>query len=173
MLSAMPIFCLQAIAPVPTNFFHCMYCKPFSKQANIGEKGHRVELGQYAETVIEGTERVAEWPFDLTQHPWDQPRIQVIPQQGSCVSSSACDFGCGAVWFSPCRAAKHRSVDNEMPRIASCRSNHRSYQNRLISHERQELMTECDSGDSDNLGKTCLRFRKMPSIYNTVTFHDA
>jgi hypothetical protein len=77
----MPSIRLQVVAPVPTNFFHCMHCEQFFQLAGIGENVHRAEIEQYPETVIQDATRLAEWLFDLAQRYGDRLRIQLIDPQ--------------------------------------------------------------------------------------------
>lgn len=77
----MPSISLQVVAPVLTDFFHCMHCEQFFQQAGIGEKVHRAELEQYPEDVIQDAAKLAEWLFDLAQRYGDRFRIQVINPQ--------------------------------------------------------------------------------------------
>ena len=77
----MPSIRLQVVAPVLTDFFHCMHCEQFFQQAGIGEQVHRAELEQYPEDIIQDAAKLAEWLFDLAQRYGDRFRIQVIAPQ--------------------------------------------------------------------------------------------
>jgi len=77
----MPKTRLQVIAPVLTNFFHCMHCEQFFQQAGIGEQVHRTDLEQYPEDFLRDAARLAEWLFDLAERYGDRFWIQVIDPQ--------------------------------------------------------------------------------------------
>ena len=62
-----PPVSVQVIAPVLTNFFHCMHCERIFDQAGIGQQMHQEELDQYPEDVKQEASRLADWLFDLAQ----------------------------------------------------------------------------------------------------------
>ncbi len=72
---------VQVIAPVLTNFFHCMHCEQLFEQADIGQQVHREELDQYPEDVKQEAARLADWLFDLAYRYGDQIHIRVIDPQ--------------------------------------------------------------------------------------------
>jgi hypothetical protein len=72
---------VQVIAPVLTNFFHCMHCEQLFEQAGIGQQVHREELDQYPEDVKQEAARLANWLFDLAHRYGDQIHIRVIDPQ--------------------------------------------------------------------------------------------
>jgi hypothetical protein len=72
---------VQVIAPVLTNFFHCMHCEQVFDQAGIGRQVHQEELDQYPEDIKEDASRLASLLFDLSQRYGNQIHIQVIDPQ--------------------------------------------------------------------------------------------
>jgi hypothetical protein len=72
---------VQVIAPVLTNFFHCMHCEQVFDQAGIGQKVHQEELEQYPKDVKQETARLANWLFHLSDRYGDQIDIRVIDPQ--------------------------------------------------------------------------------------------
>ena len=72
---------LQVIAPVLTDFFHCLHCEQFFQLADIGEQVHHAELEQYPDDVVQDAAKPAEWLFDIARRYGDQLRIQVINSQ--------------------------------------------------------------------------------------------
>lgn len=72
---------VQVIAPVLTNFFHCMHCEQLFNQAGIGRQVHQEELDQYPEDIKQESARLTDWLFDLAQRYEGQIHIQVIDPQ--------------------------------------------------------------------------------------------
>ena len=72
---------VQVIAPVLTNFFHCMHCEQVFDQAGIGWQVHQEELDQYPKDVKQEAARLANWLLDLAHHYGDQIHIRVIDPQ--------------------------------------------------------------------------------------------
>jgi len=72
---------VQVIAPVLTNFFHCMHCEQVFDQAGIGRQVHQEELDQYPEDIKEEASRLASLLLDLSQRYGNQIHIQVIDPQ--------------------------------------------------------------------------------------------
>jgi hypothetical protein len=72
---------VQVIAPVLTNFFHCMHCERLFDQAGIGRQVHREVLEQYPEDAKEEADRLANWLFDLAHRYGHQIHIRVIDPQ--------------------------------------------------------------------------------------------
>jgi hypothetical protein len=72
---------IQVIAPVLTDFFHCMHCEQFFNQAGIGQQTHQEELDQYPEDVKQEVTRLANWLFDLSCRYGDQIQIRVVDAQ--------------------------------------------------------------------------------------------
>lgn len=72
---------VQVIAPVLTNFFHCMHCERLFDQADIGQQVHQEELDQYPEDVKQEAARLANWLFDLTHRYGDRIHIRVVDPQ--------------------------------------------------------------------------------------------
>ncbi len=72
---------VQVIAPVLTNFFHCMHCERVFDQAGIGRQVHQEELEQYPEDAKQEAARLANWLFDLAHRYDDQIHIRVIDPQ--------------------------------------------------------------------------------------------
>jgi hypothetical protein len=72
---------VQVIAPVLTNFFHCMHCEQLFDQAGIGRQMHQEELEQYPADVKEEAARLANWLFGLAHRYGDQIHIRVIDPQ--------------------------------------------------------------------------------------------
>jgi hypothetical protein len=72
---------VQVIAPVLTNFFHCMHCEQLFDQAEIGRQVHQEELDQYPEDVKQEAARLANWLFGLAHRYGDQIQIRVIDPQ--------------------------------------------------------------------------------------------
>jgi len=77
----MPHVSVQVIAPVLTNFFHCMHCEQLFDQAGVGRQVHQEELDQYPEDVKQEAARLANWLLDLTFRYGDQIHIRVIDSQ--------------------------------------------------------------------------------------------
>jgi hypothetical protein len=69
---------VQVIAPVLTNFYHCMHCEQLFSQAKIGQQVHQEELDQYPEEVKQEFERLTDYLFDLAHRYGDQIHIRVI-----------------------------------------------------------------------------------------------
>jgi hypothetical protein len=72
---------VQVIAPVLTNFFHCMHCEQVFDQAGIGQQVHQEELDQYPEDIKEEVSRLASLLFDLSCRYGDQIHIRMIDPQ--------------------------------------------------------------------------------------------
>ncbi len=72
---------VQVIAPVLTDYFHCMHCEQLFEQADIGRQVHQEELDQYPEDVKQEAARLAGWLFDLADRYGDQIHIRVIDPQ--------------------------------------------------------------------------------------------
>ena len=72
---------VQVIAPVLTNFFHCMHCEQVFDQAGIGRQVHQEELDQYPEDIKKEASRLASLLLDLSQRYGNQIHIQVIDPQ--------------------------------------------------------------------------------------------
>lgn len=72
---------VQVIAPVLTNFFHCMHCEQLFDQAGIGRQVHQEELDQYPEDIKQESARLTDWLFDLAQRYEGQIHIHVIDPQ--------------------------------------------------------------------------------------------
>jgi len=77
----MPHVSVQVIAPVLTDFFHCMHCEQFFDQAGVGRQVHQEELEQYPEDFKEEAVRLGNWLLDLAQRYGDQVHIRVIDPQ--------------------------------------------------------------------------------------------
>jgi len=78
---AMPHVSVLVIAPVLTNFFHCLGCEQVFARAGIGQQVHQEELEQYPEDIRNLSIRLTEWLLDLTASYGDQIRIRVIDPQ--------------------------------------------------------------------------------------------
>jgi len=72
---------VQVIAPVLTDFFHCVHCEQLFDQADIGRQVHQEELDQYPDDVKQEVARLAGWLFDLVDRYGDQIHIRVIDPQ--------------------------------------------------------------------------------------------
>jgi hypothetical protein len=72
---------VQVIAPVLTDFFHCLHCEQLVGQAGIGQQVHQEMLEQYPEDIIQEAARLANWLHDLAHRYGDQIHIQVIDAQ--------------------------------------------------------------------------------------------
>ena len=72
---------VQVIAPVLTDYFHCLHCEQLFDQADIGRQVHQEELDQYPEDVKQEAARLAGWLFDLADRYGDQIHIRVIDPQ--------------------------------------------------------------------------------------------
>jgi len=72
---------IQVIAPVLTNFFHCMHCERVFDQAGIGRQVHQEELDQYPKSVKQEAARLANWLFHLSDRYGGQIHIRVIDPQ--------------------------------------------------------------------------------------------
>ncbi len=77
----MPHVSVQVIAPVLTNFFHCMHCEQLFEQAGIGRQIHQEVLDQYPEGTKQEVDRLANWLFDLALRYGDQIHIRVVDPQ--------------------------------------------------------------------------------------------
>jgi len=77
----MPPISLQVIAPVMTNFYHCIHCEQIFNQAGMGQQVHQEEIDQYPEDVRQDFTRLADWLFEIAHQYGDQIRIQVIDPQ--------------------------------------------------------------------------------------------
>jgi hypothetical protein len=62
-----PIY-LQVIAPVITNFYHCMHCEHIFGQAGIAQQVHQEEINGYPEDVKQDFTRLADWLFEIAHH---------------------------------------------------------------------------------------------------------
>lgn len=72
---------LQVIAPVITNFYHCMHCEQIFNQAGIGQQVHQEEIDGYPEDIKGDSTRLADWLFEIAHQYGDQIQIQVIDPQ--------------------------------------------------------------------------------------------
>jgi len=72
---------VEVIAPVLTNFFHCMHCEQIFSQADIGQQLHQDELDQYPEDFKKETARLANLLDELIQRYGNQIHIRVIDPQ--------------------------------------------------------------------------------------------
>jgi hypothetical protein len=72
---------VQVIAPVLTDFFHCLHCEQLVGQAGIGQQVHQEMLEDYPEDVIQEAARLANWLYDLAHRYGDQIHIRVIDAQ--------------------------------------------------------------------------------------------
>ena len=72
---------LQVIAPVISNFYHCMHCEQIFSQAGIGQQVHQEEIDGYPEDVKQDFTRLSDWLFEIAHHYGDQIRIEVIDPQ--------------------------------------------------------------------------------------------
>lgn len=72
---------VEVIAPVLTNFFHCMHCEQIFNQADIGQQLHQDELEQYPEDFKEDAARLASWLNELANQYGDHVHIRVIDPQ--------------------------------------------------------------------------------------------
>jgi hypothetical protein len=72
---------VDVIAPIMTNFFHCMHCEQIFNHADIGQQMHQDELEQYPEDFIEETAKLASLLDELIQRYEDQIHIRVIDPQ--------------------------------------------------------------------------------------------
>ena len=72
---------VDVIAPVLTNFFHCMHCEQIFNHANVGQQFHQEELDQYPEDFIEETVKLANLLDELIQRYDNQIHIRVIDPQ--------------------------------------------------------------------------------------------
>jgi hypothetical protein len=72
---------VQVIAPVLTNFFHCMHCEQFFALAGVGQPVHLEEFDQYPEDAKHEAARLANWLLDLSHRYGDQIHIRVIDPQ--------------------------------------------------------------------------------------------
>jgi hypothetical protein len=72
---------VQVIAPVLTNFFHCMHCEQVFDRAGIGQQVHQEELEQYPKEVRQEAARLTDWLLDLSHHYGDLIHIRVIDPQ--------------------------------------------------------------------------------------------
>lgn len=72
---------VDVIAPVLTNFFHCMHCEQMFNQADIGQQLHQDELKQYPEDFKKETAELARVLEELIQRYDNQIHIRVIDPQ--------------------------------------------------------------------------------------------
>ena len=72
---------LQVIAPVITNFYHCMHCEQFFSQAGIEQQVHQEEIDGYPEDIKGDFTRLTDWLFEIAHQYGDQIQIQVIDPQ--------------------------------------------------------------------------------------------
>jgi hypothetical protein len=72
---------LQVIAPVLTNFYHCMHCEQIFAQAGIGQRVHQEEREQYPPHVLEEYERLRALIFALAHRYGGRIRIRVVDPQ--------------------------------------------------------------------------------------------
>lgn len=72
---------VDVIAPVLTNFFHCMHCEQIFNHADIGQQLHQDELEQYPEDFKEETAKLASLLDELAQRYDNQIHIRVIDPQ--------------------------------------------------------------------------------------------
>jgi hypothetical protein len=78
---AMSQISVKVIAPVPTNFFHCMHCEQLFHYAGIGQQTHQEVLDQYPEEFKEEVSHLAEILFEMNHRFRDRIYIQVIDPQ--------------------------------------------------------------------------------------------
>lgn len=72
---------IQVIAPIITNFFHCMHCEHIFSQAEIDQQVHAEELDQYPEYVKQEVAHLADWLSDLVHRYGNLIHIRVIDSQ--------------------------------------------------------------------------------------------
>jgi hypothetical protein len=77
----MPLISLQVIAPVITNFYHCMHCEHIFSQAGIGQQVHQEEIAGYPEDIKDDFARLSDWLYEIAHQYGDQIQIQVIDPQ--------------------------------------------------------------------------------------------
>jgi hypothetical protein len=72
---------IKIIAPVLTDFFHCMHCEQLFHHSGIGRRMHQDVLDQYPEHVKQEAAHLSELVFDLAHRYGDRIRIWVIDPQ--------------------------------------------------------------------------------------------
>lgn len=72
---------VEVIAPVLTNYFHCMHCEQIFAQAGLGRRVHQEERDQYPPEFRADSERLADLLLELVDRYGDQIRIRVIDPQ--------------------------------------------------------------------------------------------
>ena len=72
---------VKVIAPVLTDFFHCLHCEHLFHHSGIGQQLHQEVLKQYPEDVKQEAAQLANLVFDLAHKFGDQIHIRVIDPQ--------------------------------------------------------------------------------------------
>jgi hypothetical protein len=72
---------IKIIAPVLTDFFHCMHCEQLFHHSGVGQRMHQDVLDQYPEDVKQDAARLSDLVFDLAHQYGDRIRIRVIDPQ--------------------------------------------------------------------------------------------
>jgi len=72
---------LKIIAPVLTNFFHCMHCEQLFHHSGIGRSMHQEVLDQYPEDVKQEATLLGDLVFDLAHRYGNRVKLRVIDPQ--------------------------------------------------------------------------------------------
>jgi len=72
---------IEVIAPVLTEFYHCLHCETIFDQAGLGRRVHGEHINEYPEDIKEDFLRLSNWLIDLARRYGDTIRIRLIDPQ--------------------------------------------------------------------------------------------
>jgi len=72
---------IEVIAPVLTEFYHCLHCEMIFQQADLGRRVHGEQISEYPEDIKEDFLRLSNWLVGLAHRYRDAVRIRLIDSQ--------------------------------------------------------------------------------------------
>jgi len=72
---------IEVIAPVLTEFYHCLHCETIFDQAGLGRRVHGEQINDYPEDIKEDFLRLSNWLVELAHRYGDAVRIRLIDPQ--------------------------------------------------------------------------------------------
>lgn len=77
----MNLLSIEVIAPVLTEFYHCLHCETIFDQTGLGRRVHGGQINEYPEDLKEDFLRLSNWLVELAHRYGDAVRIRLIDPQ--------------------------------------------------------------------------------------------
>jgi hypothetical protein len=72
---------LEVLAPMPTDFYHCLHCERMFDLAGLGASAHQQMQADYPPQMLEESQRLAAWLQDLSTRYRGRLQIRVLDPQ--------------------------------------------------------------------------------------------